>query len=449
MKKKTRYVQVGLGGRHAMFRDAISKTYPERCQMVGVCDNNEGRVNLAVEELKSNAMQVPGYDARDFDLMIRETKPDCVVVTTRDSSHDEYICRAMELGCDVISEKPMTTDASKCRRILNTKSRTGKTLTVSFNYRYSPIRSQIKDLLMSGVIGNILSVDFHWMLDLRHGADYFRRWHRNKNNSGGLMVHKSTHHFDLVNWLLGTVPTRVYATGHRQFYTPQTADRYGLKNRGERCHGCRESEKCPFFLDMNTNENLRKLYLECEKHDGYYRDRCVFSKDIDIEDSMNVVVDYASGAKMSYSLNTYMPWEGYTIMINGTRGRLEHKCEETSYINSDGSVPGATKEKDTWTRICPHWQPAYKVDLWKGKGGHGGADPVMLAYIFDPENQKQDKLLRKADERAGAWSILTGVAANQSMSEGHPVTIQELVSDLQMPDYSPMPSANDPLTIPS
>ena len=52
---------------------------------------------------------------------------------------------------------------------------------------------------MSGVIGNVVSVDFHWLLDTRHGADYFRRWHRNKRNSGGLLVHKATHHFDLVN----------------------------------------------------------------------------------------------------------------------------------------------------------------------------------------------------------------------------------------------------------
>ena len=61
---------------------------------------------------------------------------------------------------------------------------------------------------MSGVIGDVLSVDFHWMLDTHHGADYFRRWHRNKQNSGGLMVHKATHHFDLVNWWLSSVPER-------------------------------------------------------------------------------------------------------------------------------------------------------------------------------------------------------------------------------------------------
>ena len=94
---------------------------------------------------------------------------------------------------------------------------------------------------MSGVIGEVLSLDFHWLLNIHHGADYFRRWHRNKENSGGLMVHKATHHFDLINWWLSSVPESVFAQGHRNFYTPKTADRYGLVNRTERCLTCPET----------------------------------------------------------------------------------------------------------------------------------------------------------------------------------------------------------------
>jgi predicted dehydrogenase len=341
----------------------------------------------------------------------------------------------------------MTTDEEKCRRILETQRRTGKTCTVSFNYRYAPPRTQLKDLLMSGVIGEVLSVDFHWLLDVRHGADYFRRWHRNKENSGGLMVHKATHHFDLVNWWLSSVPESVYAAGHRHFYVPRTAERYGLKNRSERCLDCPESGRCPFFHSIRDAEKHRLLYLENEQHDGYFRDRCVFSDAIDIEDSMNLVVAYASGAKMTYSLNAFMPWEGYMISFNGTKGRLEHTCQETAYINADGTVPGALKKEGTWTRIYPHWKPAYGVELWTGEGGHGGADPVMLTYIFDPENQPEDKYLRKADQRSGAWSILVGVAANRSMAENRPVRIDELVQGIGMPDYPPMPTGEEPLPV--
>ena len=103
---------------------------------------------------------------------------------------------------------------------------------MTFNYRYSPPRTQVKDLLMSGVIGDILSVDFHWMLDTHHGADYFRRWHRNKQNSGGLMVHKATHHFDLVNWWLSSVPELGLCPGASQvLHAPAGASLWADQSR--------------------------------------------------------------------------------------------------------------------------------------------------------------------------------------------------------------------------
>ena len=443
MSRRRRYAQVGLGGRHSMFSNAVLHDFPETSELVGFCDVNEGRLELAVAAGRENGLEIPGYAAGGFDRMLAETRPDCVIVTTMDCFHDEYICRAMESGCDVITEKPMTTDAKKCRRIIETQRRTRQTCTVTFNYRYAPPRSQVKDILMSGVIGEVLSLDFHWMLDTTHGADYFRRWHRNKANSGGLMVHKATHHFDLVNWWLSTVPETVYAAGHRRFYVPATAERLGLGRRGERCHDCPEAEKCPFHISLKGNDNLRRLYLDCERYDGYYRDRCVFSDKIDIEDSMNLVVAYADGAKMSYSLNAFMPWEGYVVTFNGSRGRLEHKCEESVYVNADGSLPGALKKDGTWIRIYPHREPAYEAPIWSGEGGHGGADPVMLSYIFDPDKQPQDKYLRAADQRSGAWSILIGVAANRSMAEGRPVRIDELVQDIGMPDYPSRTGGSD------
>jgi predicted dehydrogenase len=446
--QQRRYVQVGLGGRHEMFRNAVIRDFKDTCTLVALCDSNPGRLALSVAQARELGADLKAYDAGQFDQMIREMRPDAVIVTSQDSTHDDYICRAMELGCDVVTEKPMTTDDQKCRRILETQARTGREIRVTFNYRYAPPRSQIKEMLMDGLIGNILSVDFHWMLDVYHGADYFRRWHREKKNSGGLMVHKATHHFDLMNWWLSTVPETVYASGQRKFYTPQTAGRFGLADRAERCRDCPCGARCPFHMDMAGNANIKKLYLDCEKHDGYHRDRCVFSANMDIEDTMNVLVDYRNGVKMSYSLNAFMPWEGYTIAFNGTRGRLEHKCEETVYINADGSIPGALKAEGTWTKVFPHYSPAYSVEVWKGSGGHGGADPIMLRDIFAPGTQEKDKFLRAADQRSGAWSILTGIAANRSMREKRPVRIDELVPGLSMPDYPPMPTDAEPLSGP-
>ena len=444
MSERTRYAQVGLGGRSRMYVKAVAQTYADSSELVGLCDINEGRLRLAADEAAAMGAQPATYPAHQFDQMIADTRPHTVIVTTKDCHHDEYICRAMELGCDVITEKPMTTDAAKCQRIIDTQHATGRRCTVTFNYRYSPPRTQIKDLLMSGVIGDVLSIDFHWMLDTHHGADYFRRWHRNRANSGSLMVHKATHHFDLVNWWLSSVPESVFAVGQRRFYTPHQADRYGLTRRTERCLTCPEADRCAFYLDLRSSEGLRKTYLDAEQHDGYFRDRCVFSQLIDIPDSMALVVSYANGVRMSYSLNAFLPWEGYTIVFNGTRGRLEHKCEETVYINGDGSVPGELLAEGTTIRVFPHWQPARAEEVWQAKGGHGGGDSLLLEDIFKPD-PAGDTYKRAADQRAGAYSILTGVAANVSMDTGRLVRIDDLVHGIGLPDYPPMPSPDEPI----
>jgi predicted dehydrogenase len=400
--------------------------YADRAEMIGACDLNEGRVRARLAWTDQHGGEVRGYLAGDFDRMLAECRPDAVIVTSMDATHDEYICRALEAGCDVITEKPMTTSAAKCRRILETQRRTGRSLRVTFNYRYSPPRTQVKALLMSGVIGDVLSVDFHWLLDTRHGADYFRRWHRNRANSGGLLVHKATHHFDLVNWWLDTVPEVVYAAGQRRFYTPAQGDAYGLTDRSERCLDCPAAPRCAFYLDLRQYDDLRTLYLENEQYDGYYRDRCVFSDRIDIWDSMGVQVGYRNGVQMTYSLNAFMPWEGYSIAFNGSKGRLEHHCEETVYISGDGSVPGALKAKGTTIHVYPHFAPAYEVPAWEAEGGHGGGDELMLADLFTP-GEAPDPYDRAADHISGARSILTGIAANESIDTGLPVRVSDLV----------------------
>jgi len=444
MAGRKRYVQVGLGGRSGMYSFALAGKFRECGELVAVCDSNRGRVDLRVAELAERGVTAQGYLADRFERMIRETKADVVIVTTKDSHHDEYLCKAMELGCDAITEKPLTTDEVKCQRIVDTQRKTGRKCTVTFNYRYSPPRTQVKDLLMSGVIGNVIAVDFHWLLDTSHGADYFRRWHRNTEHSGSLLVHKATHHFDGVNWFLSAIPERVFAMGQRAYYTPKTADRYGLTRRAERCLDCPEASKCAFHLDLRANKGLRTLYLDQEKHDGYQRDRCVFSEQIDIWDSMHVQVAYDTGVQMSYSLHAFSPWEGYAIHFTGTKGRLEHVCHESVYINGDGSVPGETIPEGTKTTIFPHWQSPYSVDIWQASGGHGGGDDPLLEAVFDP-NAPPDKYLRAADQRAGAYSILTGIAARKSIQTGRPVEIADLCHDIGRPDYPPMPTSAEPL----
>ena len=441
--KRRRYVIVGLGSRHELYQDGIERTHAACAQLVGVCDVNAGRVELARQRSAKNGAPVPpGYRAADFSRMLAETKPDVVIIVTTDAAHHDYAVQAMEAGCDVVTEKPMTTDAEKCQQILDACRRTGRHCRVAFNYRYSPPRSQVKDVLMSGEIGDVLSVDFHWLLNTHHGADYFRRWHSHKKNSGGLLVHKSTHHFDLVNWWLGAVPLTVMANGRRQFYTPAMARRLGLSGPHERCATCPETGKCGFYLNLAAKPSLKALYLDQENHDGYVRDRCVFRSDIDIEDTMNVVVGYDNNATLSYSLNAFNAWEGYTVAFNGTKGRLEHRIVESVYV--DGAV---AERNEITTRVISLRGATRELTPWTAEGDHGGGDRLMLEDIFLPAPEA-DKYLRAADERAGACSILVGIAANLCLETGEAVRVADLVAGVPRPDYAPMPSRDGPLPMP-
>ncbi|SMX31581.1 Gfo/Idh/MocA family protein [Actibacterium lipolyticum] len=417
---------VGCGSRHSMFSDSVTDDYPDKHEIVAVCDNNPHRLSLAAQAASREGTNgVAAYDAADFDAMIAEQKPDTVVVTTPDFLHASYIVRAFEAGCDVICEKPMTIDLASLKQITDAQKRTGRQVRVTFNYRYSPARTQVKDIIASGQIGEVTAVDFRWHLDRVHGADYFRRWHRQKENSGGLLVHKSTHHFDLLNWWLGAVPSQVTASGRRAFYRPETALSMGLAQRGARCATCEVADRCDFELNLDEDAQLHALYREAEHEDGYYRDLCVFDEEIGIEDTMQAHIRYGSGATVNYTLTAYSPWEGLEIKFQGTKGDLTHKHVEVHGVFG-GERAHAGKDA-VWTELHIAGQPPQKIDVPTAEGHHGGADPVMLGYIFDPDNMEPDQYNRASDHVAGGWSILTGIAANMSIETGSTVDIPTML----------------------
>lgn len=410
-----RYAVVGCGHRGLhMYCLPIVKKYADVASLVGLCDINQHRMDYVNRQIDRNT---PTF--KNFEEMVKTTSPDTVIVASQDATHHEFIIKALKLGCDVVTEKPMTVDEQKCRSILETEKETGKKVTVTFNYRYAPRNTKIKELLSQNAIGNVLSIDFHWYLDITHGANYFRRWHRESQNSGSLLIHKATHHFDLVNWYLEDTPEEVFAHGQLKFYGPTRNE------RGERCLNCDYTDTCGFYLDIRADDELRELYLEAESEDGYIRDKCVFSDDIDIYDSMVLSVRYQRGTLMSYSLNAFMPYEGYRIAFNGTKGRLE------ATIFEDGPWPELPEEK---LHLTPLWDEPSTLVLERIEGGHAGGDRLLLDDIFKP--RERDPLNHKADSWAGAMSILTGVAAKKSVETGQPIAIRNLVPPSRLPEVS-------------
>jgi predicted dehydrogenase len=429
--EKKRYALVGTGSRARMFIDALITTYREVAELVAFCDLSQVRMDWYNERLQALAglPPVPTYHAEQFERMIAETHPATVIVTTIDGTHHTYIIRALEMGCDVITEKPMTTTIEKMRAIFAAVEKTGRSLRVSFNYRYTPTYTRFRELIMQGAVGRPLAVDFSWLLDTSHGADYFRRWHREKENSGGLLVHKATHHFDLVNWWIDSYPRQVFAMGDLLFYGKRNAEARGEHYAYQRYTGVPEAAHDPFALTLENNAMFRGLYLAAEAETGYLRDRNVFGEPITIEDTMCVTARYRNGVLLSYCLIAYSPWEGLRVAITGTKGRIEMDiAENINHLQGDGEARmNASKGsfKTAQLRVYPMFGRPYEVEAPVGDGGHGGADPILLEQLFSP-NPPPDPFKRAASHIDGAASILVGIAANEAMQTGKMVSIDDL-----------------------
>jgi len=444
MASERRVAIVGTGSRAQLFTRGLAKR--DQYTVAALCDPSPTRMAYHNRLLTSAGNSAASLWSPDtFAEMLDKEQITDVVVTTVDALHDHYIVMAVEAGRRVVTEKPMTVDAEKAQRILDATSSTGNPLTVAFNYRYNPVHEQVWRLLREEVVGEILSVHFEWVLDVRHGADYFRRWHREKANSGGLMVHKASHHFDLVNWWLGTEPREVFGYGQFGFYGADAGNRHGLRRDYQRAYNSPEAATDPFALDLTGNQALRELYLDAEADSGYIRDRNVFDGEISIEDDMAVLARYASGATMSYHLTAYSPWEGYRVMFNGSAGRLELEVVESRWQpplgqveTAGGTIHGEVEMANAGgatISVRRIWEPPINVPVDTGHGGHGGGDERMLKALFGPaepgeEPESGDAARQSANQRDGALALAVGVAANESFVTGQPTRIADLIPGL-------------------
>ncbi|PJE95881.1 dehydrogenase [Streptomyces carminius] len=437
-----------------MYLDAVTGPHASRARLVAWSDTNPGRLDVYERRLRAAGAEAPArFAPGELADAVRRHRIDRVIVTTPDDTHADLVTTVLYAGADVIVEKPLTTTEEGVRRIAEAAGRTGRQVTVTFNYRYAPRNAELRRVIASGAIGRVTSVHFEWLLDTAHGADYFRRWHRDKAVSGGLLVHKSTHHFDLVNWWLGDLPARVFASGGLRFYGAEAAARRGLGPRPGR--GTTDSPlRDAFSLDLRHEPLYKEIYLDQEHHDGYRRDQDVFDPGITIEDNLSLVVDYASGASMAYSLNAHAPWEGYTVGVNGTEGRAELTVVERGSVRVDADghvvidpsarpdlVDGGTDGTDDAERpvgerlvVQRHFEPAREVPIPKAGGGHGGGDDVLLCDVFagaeggspGSPGSPGDPLGRAASWRDGVRSVAVGLAANRSLTTGQAVRVAGL-----------------------
>ena len=437
MKTKHRYALAGLSVR-GIYQFALpllglnrpgGTNFNDRAVLAGILDPDEERVRAL---LVKTGRSVPWYPVGAMKRMLAETGAQTLVVTGPDVTHCSQIVAGLEAGCDVIVEKPMVIDARQVRRVRAAEKKSGRRVKVAHNSRYRPAHRKLKRMILGGELGRITNVEFVYNLDTWHGSSYFYRWNRERAQSGGLSIHKSCHHFDLINWWLGDVPETVFAFGALNYYGSKGALRPRGKN-GRPLDLVEERRRCPVFRKHYAAKNdpsadavgtgWDKFGLPYDAQYPPGRRRYIYDKEIDIEDTYSAVVRYRGGASMVYSCNFCTPWEGYQLAINGTKGRAEitHR--------SDPDPTGKTNPASSGGRIVfyPLFGGKKVIEVPPVAGGHGGADFAIQNDLFGRESKESRELGLVAGSTEGAYAIAMGEAVWRSARSGRPVNIAKLL----------------------
>jgi len=443
----TRYAACGLSIRSICnFLLPLLGKLPERgvldCraagEVVGILDVDRTRVDEFLAKFDLNIPFISATQPDAVEALIRKTRPDVLLVGGPDYTHHEHIVAGLRHGLKVIAEKPMVINCAEARSVLEALESSDGSLVVTHNYRYLPVCRRVKELLLAGKIGRITNIEMVYNLDTRHGASYFYRWNRERQKSGGLSVHKSVHHFDLINWFVGSLPETVFAFGELNYYGPNGAHRPHAAD-GKKLTPAEVREACPYFkrhFSANGTSPDSPIFakgdpLELPYRTQYADDMYLYDDAIDIEDTYAAVIKYQCGAMLSYSCNFSTPWEGFILAINGTEGRLE----VSHHSNPDPTGFTVSPPQEDVITILPLFGGREEYPVSHGKGGHGGADQKLQDTLFSATDLTQpDSLGLHADGHAGALAVACGEAVWRSAREGRPYHIADLLGRFYQPN---------------
>ncbi|MDQ0238275.1 Gfo/Idh/MocA family protein [Arthrobacter bambusae] len=349
---------VGFGLRSSLWRHAHKPGHGS--EVTVVCDLGErGRADAA-EKIPTAVI------TEDLDVLLASGL-DAVLVLTPDNQHAAVAVRTLRAGIPTFCEKPLDVTLEAADLILQTAFDTGTRLYVGHNMRHMPVVVQMRDIIQAGTIGDVKAV---WCRHfVGNGGDYyFKDWHAQRANTTGLLLQKGAHDIDVIHWLAGGYSTKVQAIGDLAVYGDVVSRR---DNTGRR------------MGDWFSVDN----WPPTEQTD--------LAETIDVEDisMMNMVLD--NGVLASYQQCHFTPdyWRNYTVI--GTKGRIENFGD------------GAGDQIYVWTTRTTSGfaEPDQKVLVRDGEGGHGGADPLLIA-----------EFLRFA--KAGGTTATSPIAAREAVAAG-------------------------------
>lgn len=372
---------------------------PGRFAVVAVVDPDQA----AADEFsrRFDLQGVGRFDTCD-QLLEAKIELDGAVVANPPHVHANAACALLEVGIPIYLEKPMASDLADALRIMEAAGRSNTRVQVGFNLRYAPFFMKLQEIVASGQIGQVLSVDWKEVLDCHHWATYC--WHPSFDRSkiiGTWLMEKCCHDLDQITWIIDSPCTRVASFGSRSFFHPRS-------DVPEYC-----TDGCP--IESECNFSALRFYPELKQPDcklPKWRSRCVYNNDSDHVDHQSTILEYANGVTAAFSLMAVGPTNTRQVRICGTDATLVADFD----INE--------------IRLQPYHRDEVDV-LVSGADieGHGGADPWIVQAFFD---YLEDPACTPKSTQAEGWdAMVIAMAIERSRQEGRVVAIDDFENEIR------------------
>ncbi|MBQ7831122.1 MAG: Gfo/Idh/MocA family oxidoreductase [Clostridia bacterium] len=427
---------LGCGSRGHYTYGKCMYDFKDKFQIVSVCDINPAQIELA-----QKAWGIPTencfLDAEEF---LKEKRSDALVIATQDRDHVKMCIKALELGYDILLEKPISPVEDELYELLEANKKYNRKVIVCHVLRYAPAFLKMKELLDAGTIGKIVCIDWLEQVTYWHQAHSFVRgnW-RNDKETSPMIMQKCCHDLDLLQYYADSKCKTVYSVGELSFFKKENQP----EGAADRCADCKYINDCvysaerlyvakrrkdfdwvedkpdvnedvrqqgwPFnVVDLSrpiTEESIRKAYQNSQYG------RCVFACDNNVVDNQTVVMQFENGIKAHLTMTAFTALPGRKITFHGTLGEVEMD-EENDYIRVSRYGKGTE-----FLSIKEVLKDAVNEDF-----GHGGGD-LMLVKDFYKALAGDEKLGTTLDR--SIESHLMALAAEKSRITGQVCSVHK------------------------
>jgi predicted dehydrogenase len=340
-------------------------------KVVAVFDPDQSAMNKAQKDITPAPVACGSYNS-----LIQIPEVEWVMIASWNCFHSQQAIAAFQAEKHVFCQKPLATTMTECIGMLQAWKRSGALFNIGFTLRYSPHYRKIKELIATGAIGKIISMEFNETLDFNHGAFIMSDWRRLRKNAGTHLLEKCCHDIDLVNWMVGSRAKRVASFGGNNFFIPENQRLIQKEDPTEK-------GSAVFSWDGISNN--------------------AFTSDKDIVDNQVVILEYANGVRAGFHLNCSAGIPERRMYILGTKGAIR-----ADVLN--GEIELKRIEKDAKMENLST----------SSRGGHGGGDDVLAAELAETMLHHTPPSVGLME---GLESAVTCLAIDEAMDTGKVVDV--------------------------